>query len=85
MTDGFIMIILAMIGCIGLGVLLGWSFWGSDAKYYKNLAETYKEKPTSQDVDVKEVILRYLKNREIEIKRDKNVVNKICKQHEPQN
>lgn len=72
MIDGFIVIILAMLGCIGLGMLLGWSFWGSDAKYYKNLAETYKKKLTSQDVDVKEVIIRYLKNREIEIERERS-------------
>lgn len=44
MIDGFIVIILAMLGCIGLGVLLGWTFWGSDMKYYKTLAEAYKEK-----------------------------------------
>lgn len=49
MIDGFIIIILAMLGCIGLGVLLGWTFWGSDMKYYKkkyykNLAEVYKKK-----------------------------------------
>lgn len=74
MIDGFIMIILAMLGCIGLGVLLGWSFWGIDAKYYKNLAKAYKEKLASPEV--KEAILE---------KRVKDVVNKICKQHEPQN
>ena len=78
MIDGFFIIILVMLGCIGLGVLLGWTFCGNDMKYYKNLAESYKKKLTSQDVDVKEVIIRYLKNREIEIKRDKDVVNKIC-------
>lgn len=44
MIDGFIVIILAMLGCIGLGVLLGWILWGNDMKYYKNLAEAYKEK-----------------------------------------
>lgn len=44
MIDGFIMIILAMLGCIGLGVLLGWSLWGNDMKYYKNLSEAYKNK-----------------------------------------
>lgn len=43
MIDGFIMIILAMLGCIGLGVLLGWSFWGNDMKYYKNLYEKSQE------------------------------------------
>lgn len=85
MINGFIVMILVMLGCIGLGVLLGWSFWGNDVKYYKNLAESYKKRLTSQDVDIKEVIIRYLKNREIEIERDKDVVNKICKQHEPQN
>lgn len=42
MIDGFIVIILAMLGCIGLGVLLGWSFWGRDMKYYKCLFEHYK-------------------------------------------
>ncbi len=57
MIDGFIVIILVMLSCIGLGVLLGWSFWGSDVKYYKNLAESYKKELASQDVDVKEVIL----------------------------
>ena len=62
MIDGFIVIILVMLGCIGLGVLLGWVLWGNDIKYYKNLAESYKNKLTSQDVDVKEVILRYLKS-----------------------
>lgn len=62
MIDGFIVINLVMLGCIGLGVLLGWCFWGSDMKYYKNLAESYKKKLTSQDVDVKEVIVRYLKS-----------------------
>lgn len=75
MIDGFLIIILVMFGCIGLGVLLGWTFWGIDMKYYKNLAESYKKKLTSQDVDVKEEIIRYLKNREIEIERDKDVVN----------
>lgn len=69
MIDGFIVIILVMLGCIGLGVLLGWSFWGSDAKYYKNLAEAYKKKLTSPDIDINEVILRYLKNRKIKIER----------------
>lgn len=62
MIDGFIVIILVMLGCIGFGVLLGWVLWGNDMKYYKNLAESYKKKLTSQDVDVKEVILRYLKS-----------------------
>ena len=85
MIDGFIVIILVMLGCIGLGVLLGWSFLGDDIKHYKNLAESYKKKLESQDVDIKEVIIRYLKNREIEIERDKDVMNKNCKQHELQN
>ena len=66
MIDGFLMIILAMLGCIVLGMLLGWSFWGSDAKYYKNLAEAYKEKLTSPEVS--EAILE---------KRVKDAVNKI--------
>ena len=65
MTE-IIVITLAMLGCIGLGVLLGWSFWGIDAKYYKDLAEEYKKKLESPEV--KEAILE---------KRIKNVVNKI--------
>ena len=31
--------IIVLIGCIGLGLFLGWCVWGSDAKYYKNLYE----------------------------------------------
>ena len=64
MIDGFIVIILAMLGCIGLGVLLGWSFWGSEAKYYKNLAESYRKELASPEVT--EAILE---------KRVKDVVN----------
>lgn len=44
-----IVIILAMLGCIGLGVLLGWSFWGSDVKYYEDLYEHYKTKYTEDE------------------------------------
>ena len=62
MIDGFIVIILAMLGCIGLGVFFGWVLWGQDVKYYKNLAESYKNKLKSQDVDEKEVIIRYLES-----------------------
>ena len=42
MIGKIIMIILAMLGCIGLGVLLGWVLWGNDMKYYKVLSEYYK-------------------------------------------
>lgn len=66
MIDGFIVIILAMLGCIGFGVLLGWSIWGSDMKYYKNLAESYKNKLTSPEVQ--EAILE---------KRAKDVLDRI--------
>ena len=66
MIDGFIMIILAMLGCIGLGVFFGWVLWGQDVKYYKNLAEAYKKKLTSPEVT--EAILE---------KRVKNVVNNV--------
>ena len=66
MIDGFIVIILVMLGCIGLGVLLGWCFWGNDMKYYKNLAESYKKELASPEVNeailekrVKDVINRY--------------------------
>lgn len=65
MTD-IIVITLAMLGCIVLGVLLGWSFWGSDMKYYKNLAEVYKNKLASPEVQ--EAMFE---------KRVKDVVNKI--------
>lgn len=81
MREPIIIFSLGIFGFIGLGVFIGWRIWGFDAKYYKNLAESYKKKLTSQDVDVKEEIIRYLKNREIEIERDKDVVNKICKKH----
>lgn len=66
MIDGFIIIILAMLGCIGLGVLLGWCLWGYDMKYYKNLAEKYKKELESPEV--KEAILE---------KRVKDVVNRF--------
>ena len=66
MIDGFIVIILAMLGCIGLGMLIGWSIWGEDMKYYKNLAEAYKDKLASPEVQ--EAILE---------KRAKDVVNRI--------
>ena len=66
MIDGFIGIILAMLGCIGVGVFFGWVLWGQDVKYYKNLAEAYKKKLTSPEVT--EAILE---------KRVKNVVNNV--------
>ena len=66
MIDGFIMIILAMLGCIGVGVFFGWVLWGQDVKYYKNLADAYKKKLTSPEVT--EAILE---------KRAKNVVNNV--------
>ena len=66
MIDGFIVIILAMLGCVALGVLLGWCLWGEDMKHYKNLAEAYKDKLASPEVQ--EAILE---------KRAKDVVNRI--------
>lgn len=66
MIDGFIMIILAMLSCIGLGVFFGWVLWGQDIKHYKNLAESYKKELSSPEVN--EAILE---------KRVKDVVNKI--------
>lgn len=42
MIDAFIVINLVMLGCIGLGVLLGWVLWGNDMKCYKDLYEKYK-------------------------------------------
>ena len=49
MIDIFIVIILVMLGCIGLGVLLGWFIWGNDVKYYKDLYEHYKTKYNSPE------------------------------------
>lgn len=37
-----IVIILTMLGCIGLGVLLGWAIWYNNMKYYKCLSKYYK-------------------------------------------
>ena len=69
MTDGFIVIILVMLGCIGLGVLLGWSIWGNDVKYYKYLYEHYKTKYNSPEEEktrfqkqVKDALGRYIEN-----------------------
>ena len=51
MIEAYVIIILLLLGCIGLGVLLGWCIWGYDAKYYKNLAVAYKDKLTSSEVE----------------------------------
>ena len=78
MTDEFIMIILAMLGCIGLGVFFGWVLWGQDVKYYKNLSESYKEKLTSPEI--KEAIIRKRIKDAINnslLNNGKNVVNKL--------
>lgn len=61
-----VIISLVMLGCIGFGVLLGWSIWGSDIKYYKNLTEVYKNKLASPEVQ--EAMFE---------KRVKDVVNKF--------
>ena len=66
MIDGFIMIILAMLGCIGVGVFFGWVLWGQDVKYYKNLTEKYKKELASPEVN--EAIIE---------KRIKDVVNNL--------
>lgn len=42
--------ILVMYGLIGLGVFIGWLLWGIDMEYYKDLAEGYKNKLTSLEV-----------------------------------
>lgn len=65
MIYGYVVIILLIVCCIGLGVLLGWCFWWSDVKYYKNLADACKKKLESPEV--KEAILE---------KRAKDVLNK---------
>lgn len=70
MIDGFIVTILVMLGCIGLGVLIGWSIWGNDVKYYKDLYEYYKTKYNSPEEkkarfqkQVKDALYKYMKNR----------------------
>ena len=63
MIEAFIIIILGIY--VGLGVFIGWSIWGIDMKYYKNLAESYKEKLTSPEVN--EAIIE---------KRVKDVINR---------
>lgn len=70
MIEAFIIFSLGIFGFIGLGVFIGWTFWGSDAKYYKNLAELYKKKLTSPEV--KDAILE---------KRAKDVLNKFSRKH----
>lgn len=65
MIEGFL-ITLYLVVCVGAGVLIGWSIWGFDAKYYKDLAEKYKKELESPEV--KEAILE---------KRVKNVVNRF--------
>lgn len=65
MIEGFL-ITLYLIACVSAGVLLGWSIWGEDMKYYKDLAEKYKKKLESPEVQ--EAIFE---------KRVKDVVNKF--------
>lgn len=67
MIGELIIIILVMLGSIGLGVLLGWALWGNDMKYYKNLAEVYKNKLASPEVQkamlekrIKDVVNKFL-------------------------
>lgn len=63
MIDGFIVIILAMLGCIGLGVLLGWSFWGNDAKYYKSKYNSPEEEKARFQKLVKGALDQYMEDR----------------------
>lgn len=42
MIYGYIVIILLILCCIGLGVLVGWVLWGRKMKYYKYLSIHYK-------------------------------------------
>lgn len=70
MIDGFIIIILVMLGCIGSGVLLAWVLWGNDVKYYKDLYEHYKTKYNSPEEEkerfqkqVIDALDKYMKNR----------------------
>lgn len=39
MTEEYIIIILIMLGCIGLGLFIGWYIWGTKMEYYKDLYE----------------------------------------------
>lgn len=74
MIDGFIVIILVMLGCIGLGVLLGWVLWGDDMKYYKNLYKICRKNLKSTDEN--EALLE---------QRGKDVLNKLHENHKHYN
>lgn len=68
MIDVFIVIILVMLGCIGLGVLLGFVLWGNDMKCYRDLYEKYKtlyyspeEREARMQKSCKDAFNRYMK------------------------
>ena len=65
-----LIITLVLVACTGLGVLLGWSIWGNDVKYYKDLYEYYKRKYNSPEEkkarfqkQVKDALDKYMENR----------------------
>lgn len=65
-----LIITLCLVVCAGLGVLIGWSIWGNDVKYYKNLYEYYKTKYNSPEQEkarfqkqVKDTLDKYMENR----------------------
>lgn len=66
MIYGYIVIILLILCCIGLGVLLGWGFWGRDMKYYKNkynkCVQKYRKPATEIDSEKLEVANKNIRN-----------------------
>ena len=65
-----LIITLYLVACVGAGVLLGWSIWGNDVKYYKDLYEHYKTKCNSPEEEkaifqkqVKDALDKYMENR----------------------
>ena len=43
LLTNLLFIIGALILGVGIGIFYGWCYWGSEAKYYKNLFESYKK------------------------------------------
>lgn len=43
LLTNILFIIVAFILGIGGGIFYGWRYWGSEARYYKNLFESYSK------------------------------------------
>lgn len=68
MIEAIIIFSLGIFGFIGLGVLIGWSIWGNDVKYYKYLYEHHKTKYDSEEKarfqkQVKDALDKYMEDR----------------------